>query len=704
MSFVRPRPLVGATAAGLVAIAGLAATSGTSQAAKPTTVDVQILSFNDFHGNLEPPTGSSGRLTVDYTLGASGSAPTPVTKDVGGVEYLATHLAQAREGHANSLTVAAGDLIGASPLLSAAFHDEPTIESMNKLKLDVSAVGNHEFDEGYKELQRMQSGGCIADGDGENNQNSCADHKFKGADFEYLAANVKYAGTNKTILPPYAVESFKGGVKIGFIGMTLRDTPSIVTASGVAGLEFTDEVATANKYAKQLQKQGVNAIIVLIHQGGAPGQQTWIGPDNKPYTVAPTYDAACAKGAQLDPTSPIIPIAKGLDPSIDMVISGHTHQPYVCNIPDRNGQQRLVTSASSFGRLFTETNLVYDTRADDIVRSSVKGSNMLVTRDVPKDPKQTALIKTYNDLVDPIKNKELGTITADVTRVGNPAGETALGDLIADAQLADPSVVTGGVKPLVAFMNPGGIRADLTYAKDPNNEKDADGRVLYGEAFTVQPFNNYLVSMDLKGSDIYALLTQQVTGVQHRTVGEEDPADLEGLHLHDDAHRSGGWERGAQRDAHRQGGDLPDRREQLPLRRWGQLRGVQERHQQVLRWPRHRRLRELPADGVAVHPGGADPDLGQQLVTKQRRGMPGAQHRAYPAVSCCRVRAVRPRRRRRAHAGGRRRSGSRRCGSSRSTPRAHCRAWPAAAGRARPRCGCRRSSRSPRPPAAAGPG
>ncbi len=317
------------------------------------------------------------------------------------------------------------------------------------------------------------------------------------------------------------MESFKGGVKIGFIGMTLRDTPSIVTASGVAGLEFTDEVATANKYAKQLQKQGVNAIIVLIHQGGAPGQQTWIGPDNKPYTVAPTYDAACAKGAQLDPTSPIIPIAKGLDPSIDMVISGHTHQPYVCNIPDRNGQQRLVTSASSFGRLFTETNLVYDTRADDIVRSSVKGSNMLVTRDVPKDPKQTALIKTYNDLVDPIKNKELGTITADVTRVGNPAGETALGDLIADAQLADPSVVTGGVKPLVAFMNPGGIRADLTYAKDPNNEKDADGRVLYGEAFTVQPFNNYLVSMDLKGSDIYALLTQQVTGVQHRLTAKK---------------------------------------------------------------------------------------------------------------------------------------------------------------------------------------
>ena len=246
---------------------------------------IQLLSFNDFHGNLEPPSGSSGRNIVDHKLG-----PDPVTgvikaldvtQDAGGAAYLATHLAQARKGNRNSLTVAAGDLIGASPLLSAAFHDEPTIESMNKLGLDASAVGNHEFDEGYKELQRMDRGGCIADGaNGENNQNSCPDHRFRGADFDYLAANVKYAGTDQTILPPYTIKNVHGA-KIGFIGMTLEDTPDIVTASGVAGLEFNDEVQTANALVPVLERKGVNAIVVLIHQGGTPDKQTWKDPSRQ---------------------------------------------------------------------------------------------------------------------------------------------------------------------------------------------------------------------------------------------------------------------------------------------------------------------------------------------------------------------------------------------------------------------------------------
>ena len=203
--------------------------------------------------------------------------PADVTVPGGGVAYLATHLAQARKGHRNSLTVAAGDIIGASPLLSAAFHDEPTIESMNKLGLDVTSVGNHEFDEGYKELQRMAKGGCIEDGDGANNQNSCAAHTFRGANFDYLAANVKYAGTNQTILPSYSIKNVHGA-KIGFIGMTLEDTPDIVTASGVAGLEFTDEVQTANALVPVLKRKGVNAIVVLIHQGGSPDKQKWTDP------------------------------------------------------------------------------------------------------------------------------------------------------------------------------------------------------------------------------------------------------------------------------------------------------------------------------------------------------------------------------------------------------------------------------------------
>jgi 5'-nucleotidase len=474
---------------------------------------IQLLSFNDFHGNLEPPSGSSGRNIVDHELG-----PDPVTKEIkaldvtenaGGAAYLATHLAQARKGNRNSLTVAAGDLIGASPLLSAAFHDEPTVESLNKLGLDVSAVGNHEFDEGYKELQRMDEGGCIADGDGADNQNSCPDHKFRGATFDYLAANVKYAGTDETILPPYTIKKVHGA-KIGFIGMTLEDTPDIVTASGVAGLDFTNETRTANALVPVLKRKGVNAIVVLVHQGGTPAKQTWKDPDGKEWQVNPNYDYTCGKGGSLiAASSPILPIAKDLDPAIDVVVSGHTHQPYVCDVEARGGS-RLLTSASSFGRLFTEINLTYDRRTRDIVRSSVKGSNIQVSHDVKPDRAQTKLISKYQDLVKPIASEVIGHVTSDVTKNQNVQGESQLGDLIADAQLADESVVTGGEEPVIAFMNPGGIRTDLDF--ENSNRGEAPGDITYEEAFSVQPFNNYLVSMNLTGAQIYALLRQQFTG------------------------------------------------------------------------------------------------------------------------------------------------------------------------------------------------
>ena len=479
---------------------------------------IQLLSFNDFHGNLEPPSGSSGRNIVDHKLEPDPvtklDRPVDVTQDAGGAAYLATHLEQARKGNRNSLTVAAGDLIGASPLLSAAFHDEPTIESMNKLGLDASAVGNHEFDEGYKELQRMDGGGCIADGDGANNQNSCPDHRFRGADFDYLAANVKYAGTDQTILPPYTIKNVHGA-RIGFIGMTLEDTPDIVTASGVAGLEFKNEVQTANALVPVLERKGVNAIVVLIHQGGTPAKQTWKDPEGKEWKVNPNYDYTCAgevdgPGGLIPASSPILPIAKNLDDQIDMVVSGHTHQPYVCDVKDTAGQSRLLTSASSFGRLFTETNLTYDRRTRDIVRSSVKGANFQVSRDVKQDPQQASLISKYQKLVAPIASEVIGHVTTDVTKTQNGAGESQLGDLIADAQLADGSVVTGGEQPVIAFMNPGGIRTDLTYSSSARGE--APGDITYEEAFSVQPFNNYLVSMNLTGQQIYDLLTQQVTG------------------------------------------------------------------------------------------------------------------------------------------------------------------------------------------------
>ncbi|WP_206444018.1 bifunctional metallophosphatase/5'-nucleotidase [Nocardioides turkmenicus] len=509
---LRPAVAVAAVALAAAAVATPVATSASAQpdSARKHLVDVQLLSFNDFHGNLEAPSGSSGRLITGHHIDPATGKPVDDTVNVGGVEYLASHLAEARKGHDRSLTVAAGDLIGASPLLSAAFHDEPSIEALNKLGLDVTAVGNHEFDEGYKELQRIDAGGCIDDGDGKDNQNSCAAHEYQGADFDILASNVIEDASGKTILPAYSIKELDG-VKIGFIGMTLEATPDIVTAEGVKGLTFKDEVETANALVPVLKKKGVKAIVTLIHEGANLPKEKWTDPaTGKVYEVNARYDYTCEGGGELVAGSPIVPIAQNLHPEIDMVVTGHTHNPYVCDVPDPDGKSRLITSASSFGRLYTETNLKYDLKSRDIVRSSVKGSNLLVTRDIAKAPEQTTLINTYKELVKPIASRVLGSITTDVKRDQSPAGESALGDLIADAQLADQSTVVDGQVPVIAFMNPGGIRADLTAANSPYGE--AVGDVTYDEAFTVQPFNNYLVSLTMTGQDIYDLLTQQVAG------------------------------------------------------------------------------------------------------------------------------------------------------------------------------------------------
>ena len=451
-----------------------------SQAAQPTTTEVQVLALNDFHGNLavNPATSSSGNVN---------GVP------AGGAEYLAAHVkklrAEAEARGVQTATVAAGDLIGASPLLSAAFHDEPTIEAMNELGLDATSVGNHEFDEGYRELLRMQSGGCLPDGDGQNNQNSCPDAEapFTGADFRYLSANVFYEHTNKTLFRPYVIKRFKNNQKMAFIGMTLENTPNIVTKSGVEGLTFSDEVDTANALVPQLKAQGVNAIVVLLHEGGFPA-------DPKAFNSCPGI------------SGPIVDINLGLDPAIDAIISGHTHQGYNCTLPDGAGNPRLVTSAASYGKLLTQIDFTIDNATGDIDRSKTVANNLVVNHDVTKDPDTTTLVNKYQALVAPIANKVIGHLTTPmVTRTPDDSLESPLGDLIADAQLADPSTVTGGKTPVAAFMNPGGIRADLVATN--GNE------VTFGSAFTVQPFNNYLVSMDMTGTQIKTLLEQQFSGV-----------------------------------------------------------------------------------------------------------------------------------------------------------------------------------------------
>ncbi|MBO3674153.1 bifunctional UDP-sugar hydrolase/5'-nucleotidase [Streptomyces sp. NEAU-YJ-81] len=478
-----------AAAAGVLTAVGPAGadTAAASDKHRPgRTVDVQLLSFNDLHGNLEPPQGSSGTVTETQPDGTTKTIP------AGGAEYLATSLRNARKGHDYSVTAAGGDMIGASPLLSGLFHDEPTIGALNKLDLDVTAVGNHEFDEGRAELSRIQNGGC-------HPKEGCyaKGKTFPGADFPYLAANVTDEKTGKPILKPYTVWKHKG-VKIGFIGVTLEGTPDIVTAEGVKGLKFHDEVETVNKYAKELQRKGVKSIVALIHEGGLPASSS--------------YNDDCDNGgAGKGISGPIVDIAKNISPKVDALVTGHTHQAYTCTIPDPSGTPRTVTSSASFGRLYTDTTLTYDRRTGDIVRTNVKGANAanhVVDRDQPKAPDMTSLIGRWNKLAAPIANKPIGYISADVNGRGSTAYETPLGDVIADGQLEALAPADKGGAQLT-FMNPGGIRSDLAHKASGS---EGDGVVTYGEAFTVQPFTNMMNVIDLTGSQLITALQQQVSG------------------------------------------------------------------------------------------------------------------------------------------------------------------------------------------------
>ncbi|WP_327696493.1 bifunctional metallophosphatase/5'-nucleotidase [Streptomyces sp. NBC_00459] len=479
--------VAGIATVGALAAAALPASAGDSSYkpagkghSKPSRYqDVQLLSFNDLHGNLEPPSGSSGRVTEIQADG------TTKTIDAGGVEYLATHLREARGDNPYSITAAGGDMVGASPLISGLFHDEPTIEALNGLDLDVTSVGNHEFDEGAKELGRLQNGGC-------HPTDGCyvKGKKFKGADFPYLAANVLDEKTRKPILKPYWVWK-NNGVKIGFIGVTLEDTPGVVSAEGVKGLKFKDEVETINKYAKELEKQGVKSVVALIHEGGLPA------------STAYNYDCNAAGGGS-GISGPIVDIAKNITPKVDALVTGHTHAAYACTIPDPSGKPRTVTSAASFGRLYTDTTLTYDRWTGDIARTAVRSANHVVTRTVAKAADMTDLIARWNTLAAPIGNRAIGYISGDIPSAGI---ESPMGDLIADAQLAygkklDPETD-------LALMNSGGIRAGLTYAAKGS---EGDGVVTYAEGFTVQPFSNTVNLQNFTGAQLLSVLQEQVSG------------------------------------------------------------------------------------------------------------------------------------------------------------------------------------------------
>ena len=390
-------------------------------------VTVMLAAINDFHGNLELPAG--GLPEIDNATRALTRTP-------------------------------AGDLVGASPLASGYFDDEPAIEAMNSLGLDFNGVGNHEFDRGRAELLRLKSGGCPSGG--------CkSGHTFGGAKFAFLAANVEVRDTGKTLFPPYAIREF-GGIKVAFIGVTLKNTPAILSPKAVAGLAFHDEADTVNALVPELKRVGVEAIVVLIHQGGFQRG----GPN----------DCTEFRG-------PIIDVVRRFDRAVDVVVSGHTHQAYVCRI-----EGRLLTSAGSYGRALTAIELTLDRATRDVV--SADAVNHVVRTDVAESPLLAALALRQAQLLKKV-DRTVGRITQSIMNLQNADGESPLGQLIADAQLE----ATRDVGAEVAFMNPGGIRVPIDYT--------GDGGVTYSALYAVQPFGNHLVTMTLSGKEVLQLLEQQ---------------------------------------------------------------------------------------------------------------------------------------------------------------------------------------------------
>ena len=479
-------------------VACLFACSDSDDAAAPAATpapaaqpfSVKVIGFNDFHGNLESP----GTFGVNTAVAAASRPP------VGGAEFLAAHVARLKSQNPRNVVVGAGDFIGATPLISSLFYDEPAIETLNRIGLEFNAVGNHEFDRGSAELLRLQNGGCKTAG-GQTDANSCKGAvagtpvPFEGAKFKWLSANVISTATGRPLLPAYGIKEFNG-VKVAFIGMTLRATPTIVTPTGVAGLEFRDEAQTVNALVPELRSQGIEAIVVLVHEGG--------------FQTGALSDINGCEGGLAG--SAIANIVRQLDNAVDVVISAHTHAAYNCKLPNAASRTIPVTSASAFGRVLTDIDLTINPATRDI--TDVVATNRLVVRNDPAitaDAAVARIIDGYKSLVSPIANSVIGAIAAELpnSRIDGACNMPA-GDLVVDAMLAATQPATFG-QASIALMNGGGVRSPgFTFASSAAGE--GAGNITYGEAFTVQPFGNSLVTMSLTAQDLKDVLEEQFAG------------------------------------------------------------------------------------------------------------------------------------------------------------------------------------------------
>jgi 5'-nucleotidase len=454
---------------------GLAACATVPQApAEPVTV--RIVGLNDFHGNIEPikrpivlEDGQGGRQEI-YA---------------GGAAWFATAVDKIRNQNPYNMAIGAGDLISASPLASSLFLDEPTVGVMNRVHLDFTSVGNHEFDRGWKELKRLREGGC----EKFTLRQPCAvEPDYKGTNYPILAANVRWAD-GSTLFPGYGMKRFGSGknqVAVGVIGLTLKGTAQIVSPGGIEGLTFDDEADSINALVPKVLAEGADAVVVAIHQGLVPEPGT-------------SYNGCGAMAGDLRD------ILARLDPRIDLVISGHTHRSYVCDFSKFDPTRRFtVTSAGYGGTMLTDIALTIDPRLGDVtavsatnvpVQSAGEGrpANAAFETFAP-NPEVAAYVGKYVAAAAEVANRPVGRISASALR---KKPESSLGNLIADGQLAS----TRDAGAVVAVMNPGGVRTDLVAREG--------GVVTFGDIYAVQPFGNTLVTMTYTGAQVLQILEEQ---------------------------------------------------------------------------------------------------------------------------------------------------------------------------------------------------
>lgn len=453
-----------ASALATVLGAALGAAPAHARIPEPPGVELRLLAFGDLHGNLRPPEGPRSQVTN----------PDGSKVDAGGAAYLAAYVRQLRSQATNSLLYSVGDSWGSSPIESALLHNEPTVELLNTMGVTAAAVGQHELDEGFTEFRRLQEGGCRpADG--------CQfGDTFGGAKFPLLAANMTFENGEPATLP-FNV-SYIEGIPVGVIAVMPHNTAQLVAGDGIAGLRFDDEIEAVDRTADMLDFFGVRAI-ALLYTGDI---------------AHPTGPEPCGLT-----DGPVHAMATRASPKVDVIFTADGAQQFNCSYPDPLGQPRAVLQGASHGRMVSVADLMIDRDTRDVMRDRTHAFNQVITRDIAPDPQIQALADRATEKAEGIAHRPVGRIAADLTKNSAPSGETALGNLIADAQLA----AAGARGAQLALANADGMRADLLLA--PTSDGKDAGVVTYGEAYAVQPFGHTIQVRALTGTQLKDVLEQQ---------------------------------------------------------------------------------------------------------------------------------------------------------------------------------------------------